>query len=165
MIEELEAYARESGVDDLFRDMMTGCFKARPSAPVTYVLEYLASAYPEESLTHARAFVDAKDGVPDDAKLSEEGCKIDVAAEIVVDAPLTAEKVLASDDAHRAAPASEQETAESDDDDSPEEFEEEAEEIGEAEDAPTIDAETPIGEELLGCEEFVEVDSTAIAQD
>ena len=63
MIEELEAYAKESKVDDLFRDMMTGCFKKRPSAPVTYILEYLASEYPEESLTHARAFVDLKDGI------------------------------------------------------------------------------------------------------
>ncbi|OUS48245.1 hypothetical protein BE221DRAFT_68321 [Ostreococcus tauri] len=56
MIEELEAYARESKVDDLFRDMMTGCFKTRPSSPATYILEYLASSHPEESLEHARAF-------------------------------------------------------------------------------------------------------------
>ena len=63
MIEELEQYAKESKVDDLFRDLMTGCFKQRPSAPVTYILEYLANAYPEESLAHARAFVDVKEGL------------------------------------------------------------------------------------------------------
>lgn len=63
MIEELERYARESKVDDLFRDMMTGCFRTRPNAPVRFVLEYLANEYPEESLEHARAYVDLRDGV------------------------------------------------------------------------------------------------------
>jgi len=65
MIEELERYAKESKVDELFRDLMTGCFKQRPSAPVKYILEYLASEYPEESLEHARAFVDLKSGILD----------------------------------------------------------------------------------------------------
>ena len=57
MIEELERYARESKVDDLFRDMMTGCFRTRPNAPVRFVLEYLANEYPEESLAPARAYL------------------------------------------------------------------------------------------------------------
>ena len=65
MIEELERYAKESKVDELFRDLMTGCFKQRPSAPVKYILEYLASEYPEESLEHARAVVDLKSGILD----------------------------------------------------------------------------------------------------
>ena len=70
MIEELERYARESKVDDLFRDMMTGCFRTRPNAPVRFVLEYLANEYPEESLAHARAYVDLREGVP-----SEKTCE------------------------------------------------------------------------------------------
>lgn len=170
MIEELEAYARESGVDDLFRDMMTGCFKARPSAPVTYVLEYLASAYPEESLTHARAFVDAKDGVPDDAKRCEDECKIRDVDDIIVNAPLMEEKILAADEAHHAAPASAPETehaktATSDFDASPEELEGEADQVEEVREAQGSGAEIPIGEDPVGCEEVIEVDSTTIEQD
>ena len=100
MIEELEAYAKESKVDDLFRDMMTGCFKKRPSAPVTYILEYLASEYPEESLTHARAFVDLKDGITS-ANVAvdedEDGAHDVVVEDIdekheIVEAPLTSPK-------------------------------------------------------------------------
>jgi len=78
MIEELEQYAKESKVDDLFRDLMTGCFKQRPSAPVTYILEYLANAYPEESLAHARAFVDVEDGGSGSGSGSGYGCGPDV---------------------------------------------------------------------------------------
>lgn len=82
MIEELERYARESKVDDLFRDMMTGCFRTRPNAPVRFVLEYLANEYPEESLEHARAYVDLRDGVPGE-KTRETPCE-DAGANVVV---------------------------------------------------------------------------------
>jgi len=82
MIEELERYARESKVDDLFRDMMTGCFRTRPNAPVRFVLEYLANEYPEESLEHARAYVDLRDGVP--GEKTREAPREDAGANVVV---------------------------------------------------------------------------------
>ena len=128
MIEELEAYARESKVDDLFRDMMTGCFKTRPSSPATYILEYLASSHPEESLEHARAFVDLKDGIlresakrnaPDTADCVIDTAVADVTTpcakvekktpEEIVEAPLTMD---ANDESEHAEEQPEQEAFE-----------------------------------------------------
>ena len=112
MIEELEQYAKESKVDELFRDIMTGCFKTRPAAPVKYILEYLASAYPEESYAHARAFIDLKEGilVADDERecddvVREPECagEAEVVCDIV-EAPLMVEDTAASPKANDAAP-------------------------------------------------------------
>ena len=129
MIEELERYARESKVDDLFRDMMTGCFRTRPNAPVRFVLEYLANEYPEESLAHARACVDLREGVPSEKtrETSREDARETV---VVVEEPPREEETreeedveeidvedpepktpTEDDDARRAAPA----TADEDD--------------------------------------------------
>lgn len=102
MIEELERYAKESKVDELFRDLMTGCFKQRPSAPVKYILEYLASEYPEESLEHARALVDLKSGILDatiKTKSTRDPIKVEEAVEEV--------EVEKSIDVADAAPAAE----------------------------------------------------------
>jgi hypothetical protein len=129
MIEELEAYAKESKVDDLFRDMMTGCFKKRPSAPVTYILEYLASEYPEESLTHARAFVDLKDGITSvnvaSVNEDEDVAHDDIVKDIVdekpeiVEAPLTPPEDVPAEAIDVAAEATEDVAVE--DETSPEE--------------------------------------------
>jgi len=128
MIEELERYARESKVDDLFRDMMTGCFRTRPNAPVRFVLEYLANEYPEESLAHARAYVDLREGVRSE-KTCETSRKDARETVVVVEEPPREEetreeedvektdvedpepKTPTEDDARRAAPA----TADEDD--------------------------------------------------
>lgn len=162
MIEELERYAKESKVDELFRDIMTGCFKLRPAAPVKYILEYLADAYPEESLTHARAFVDLKDGIlRESIKTSVERavenvevkCEIveaplEVAApKVVEEAPKVASKMDA--DAHQLAP----EEAAVEDDVITEENEAAAadeendvteDERGEEDDAPDVDEHVEI---------------------
>ena len=115
MIEELEQYAKESKVDELFRDIMTGCFKTRPAAPVKYILEYLASAYPEESYAHARAFIDLKDGIlvaGDERECDDVVHEPECAGEAevvcnIVEAPLMVEDTAAAPKANDAAPAEE----------------------------------------------------------
>jgi len=112
MIEELEQYAKESKVDELFRDIMTGCFKTRPAAPVKYILEYLASAYPEESYAHARAFIDLKEGIlvaDDERECDDVVCEPECAGEAevvcdIVEAPLMVEDTAAAPKANDAAP-------------------------------------------------------------
>ncbi len=112
MIEELEQYAKESKVDELFRDIMTGCFKTRPAAPVKYILEYLASAYPEESYAHARAFIDLKEGIlvaDDEQECDDVVCEPECAGEAevvcdIVEAPLMVEDTAAAPKANDAAP-------------------------------------------------------------
>ena len=113
-------------MDELFRDIMTGCFKTRPAAPVKYILEYLASAYPEESLEHARAFIDLKEGILTTTEENGTGVSVDdavddrepVTACDVVEAPLMASEDKARDAAtHDAAPAEERDDDEDDEDD------------------------------------------------
>jgi hypothetical protein len=112
MIEELEQYAKESKVDELFRDIMTGCFKTRPAAPVKYILEYLASAYPEESYAHARAFIDLKEGIlvaDDEQECDDVVYEPECAGEAevvcdIVEAPLMVEDTAAAPKANDAAP-------------------------------------------------------------